>query len=61
MKTILDGKPEWKRALRKHVWEDNIKMGLEGVDWINLAQDSDFTWTSVNTVIIFGFWHHGVR
>jgi hypothetical protein len=40
--------PEEKRSLRRPRcrWEDNIKMdlreiGLEGVDWIHLAQDRD--------------------
>jgi hypothetical protein len=42
--TILVGKPEGKRPLCR--WEDNIKMdlketGLEGVDWIHMAQDRD--------------------
>jgi hypothetical protein len=43
---ILVGKPEWNRPLGRprHRWEDNIKVGLreiglEGVDWIYLAQD----------------------
>jgi hypothetical protein len=42
---ILVGKDEGKRPLGRHRrgWEDNIKMdfreiGLEGVDWIDLAQ-----------------------
>jgi len=42
--SILIGKPEGKRPLRKHrsTWEDNIKIDLreirwEGVDWIHLA------------------------
>jgi hypothetical protein len=40
------GKPEGKRSLRRHrrKWEDNIKMdlketGIEGANWIRLAQD----------------------
>jgi hypothetical protein len=44
----LFGKPEGKKPLgrSRHKWEDNIKMDLweirlEGVDWINLAQDRD--------------------
>jgi hypothetical protein len=46
--TILVGKPEGKKTLRrsKRNWEDNIKtdlteIRLEGVDWIHLAQDRD--------------------
>jgi hypothetical protein len=46
--TVLVGKPEGTRALWKprRRWEDNIKMDLQevgcrGLDWIELAQDSD--------------------
>ena len=42
------GKNEIKRKLVRHsrIWMDNIKMGhrekeSEGMDWIELAQDSD--------------------
>ena len=45
---VLVGKPEGKRPLGRHRsrWEDNIKMDLqkvggEGMDWIELAQDRD--------------------
>jgi hypothetical protein len=45
---VLAGKPEGKRPVStyRHRWEDNIKMdireiGLESVDWINLAQDRE--------------------
>jgi hypothetical protein len=45
---ILVGKPEGKRPLGRQIrrWEDNIKMdlreiGLDGMDWINLARDRD--------------------
>jgi len=46
---VLVGRgPEVKRPLGRprHRWEDNIKMDLQGVgcggmDWIELAQDSD--------------------
>jgi hypothetical protein len=41
-------KPEGKRPLGRprRRWEDNIKMdlqevGFEGIDWIELAQDTD--------------------
>jgi hypothetical protein len=50
---VLVGKPEGKRALGRPRcrWEDGIKMdlretGLEGVDWIRLAQDRD-RWRAV--------------
>jgi hypothetical protein len=37
-------------------WEDNIKMdfqevGCEGMDWMNLAQDGDSCWASVNSLM----------
>jgi hypothetical protein len=42
----LVGEPEGKRPLGRprHRWEENIKrdhreIGLEGVDWIHLAQE----------------------
>jgi len=45
---ILVGKHEEKRQLGRprRRWEDNIKMDLqevrcEGVDWIDVAQDTD--------------------
>jgi len=45
---ILVEKHEGKRFLgrRRHRWEHNIKMDLQGVgvwnmDWINLAKDAD--------------------
>jgi hypothetical protein len=44
----LVGKPEGKRSLGRprRSWEDGIRInlgeiGLEGVDWIRLAQDRD--------------------
>jgi hypothetical protein len=43
---VLVGRPEGKRPLgrSRHRWEDNIKldlrkMGIDGVNWIQLAQD----------------------
>ena len=41
-------------ARRRHGWEDNIKLsltevGLEGVEWIDLAQDRD-KWRAVMNV-----------
>ena len=52
------GKTEGKRPLGKprRTWEDNIKMdlqeiGLGGIDWIDLAHDSDRWRAVVNAVI----------
>jgi hypothetical protein len=54
---ILMGKPEGKRSLGRPRcrWVDNIKMdlreiGLDGVDWIDMAQDRDQWMALVNTV-----------
>jgi hypothetical protein len=56
--TILVRKPEGKRPLGRprRRWVDNIKMalreiGLDGVDWIKLAQDRDQWRALVNTVM----------
>ena len=40
---ILTGKPAGKRPLGRprHRWEDNIRMDLEEIDWVDSAQDSD--------------------
>jgi hypothetical protein len=55
---ILVGKPEGKRRLRRprRRWVDSIKMdlveiGWDGMDWIDLAQDSDQWRALVNTVM----------
>jgi len=55
---VLVGKPEGKkqRARLKHRWEDNIKMDLQGLgcggmDWIDLAQDSESWQALVNEVM----------
>jgi hypothetical protein len=55
---ILVGNPEVKRPLGRdrRRWEDNIKMdlleiGLEGVDWMHLAQDRDRWRAFVNMVV----------
>jgi hypothetical protein len=55
---VLVGKPEGKRPLGRprHRWEDNIKMGLremgiDGVNWIWLAQDRVQWWAFANTVM----------
>jgi hypothetical protein len=40
---VLVGKPEKKKPLGKprHRWEENIKMDVREMDWINLDQDRD--------------------
>ena len=55
---VLVGKPEGKRPLRRprRRWEDNIKMNLKevgcgGIDWIELAQNTDLWWQLVNAVM----------
>jgi len=55
---LLVGQPEGKRQLRipRHTWEDNIKMDLQGVgyvdvDWIGLTQDKDRWRALVNAVM----------
>jgi hypothetical protein len=54
----LVGKPEGKRPLgrARRRWVDNIKMdlrgiGLDGTDWIDLAQDRDQWRALVKTVM----------
>jgi hypothetical protein len=55
---VLVGRPESKKPLGRprRRWEDNIKMylgeiGIDGVNWIRLAQDRVRWWAFVNTVI----------
>jgi hypothetical protein len=55
---ILVGKPEGKRPLGKarRRWVDSGKMdlkriGWDGMDWLDLAQDKDQWRTVVNTVM----------
>jgi hypothetical protein len=55
---ILVGRPEVKRPLGrpKRRWEDNIKMdlretGIDGANWIQLAQDRVQWRACVNTVM----------
>ena len=55
---ILVGKHEGKIPLGRHrrKWEDSIKMdvqevGFGGMDWIELAQDTDRWWALVNAVM----------
>jgi hypothetical protein len=55
---VLVGRPEGKRPLGRprRRWEDNIKMdlgeiGIDGANWIRLAQDRVQWWAFVNTVM----------
>jgi hypothetical protein len=55
---VLIGRPEVKRLLGRprHRWEDNIKLdlreiGINGVNWIQLAQDRVHWQAFVNTVM----------
>jgi hypothetical protein len=55
---VLVGRPEGKRPLRRPRcrWEDNIKMdlrevGINGANWIHLAQDRVQWWACVNIVL----------
>jgi hypothetical protein len=55
---VLVGRPEGKRPLARprHRWEDNIKMGLrkigiDGANWIQLAQHRVQWRACVNTVM----------
>jgi hypothetical protein len=58
---ILVGRPEGRRLLwtARRRWEDNIKMDLHGVgwgmDWIELAQNTDRWRALVKAVITSGF------
>jgi hypothetical protein len=55
---VLVGRPEGKRTLgrSRRRWEDNIKMdlreiGIDGANWIQLAQDRVQWRACVNTVM----------
>jgi hypothetical protein len=55
---ILVGKPEGRRPLGRprRSWVDNIKMDLretewDGMNWIDLSQDTDQWWALVNAVM----------
>jgi hypothetical protein len=59
---VLVGKPEGKRPLRRpsRRWEDNIKLdlreiGIDGANWIRLAQDRVQWRAFVNTVMNLRF------
>jgi hypothetical protein len=58
---VLVGRPEGKRPLGRprRRWEDNIKMdlreiGIDGANWIRLAQDRVRWRNFVNTVMNLG-------
>jgi hypothetical protein len=55
---VLVGRPEGERPLvrPRHRWENNIKVdlretGIDGTNWIQLAQDRVQWWAFVNTVM----------
>jgi hypothetical protein len=55
---VVVGKLEEKKPLviARRRWEDNIKMDLQevgwgGMDWIDLAQNTDRWWALVNAVM----------
>jgi hypothetical protein len=55
---VFVGRPKGKRPLGRprRRWEDNIKMdvgeiGIDGANWIWLAQDRVQLWSFVNTVM----------
>jgi hypothetical protein len=57
----LVGKPERKRSLGRprHRWQDDIRIDLQevgcgGMDWIELAQDTDRWRAVVNVVMNLG-------
>ena len=56
--TVLVGKPKGRRPLRRPMprWEDNIQMNLQevgwgGMDWIDMAQDTNRRRVLVNDVM----------
>jgi hypothetical protein len=55
---VLAGRPKGKRPLGRprHTWLDNIKMdlrevGIDGTNWIQLAEDRVSWWAFVSTVM----------
>jgi hypothetical protein len=65
---VLVGRPKGKRPLRRprRRWEDNIKMdfretGIDGANWVRLAQDRVQCRAFVNMVMNFWFpWKGGI-
>jgi hypothetical protein len=49
----LVGKPEGKRPLGgpRHSWENNIKMDLREIGWIDLAQNKN-QWQAVANIMV---------
>ena len=57
---VLVGRNETKRSLGRssRIWEYNIKIRLHqvgwiGVDWFDMAEDSDSWWSVVNAAMNF--------
>jgi hypothetical protein len=57
---VFIGRPEFKRLVGRprRIWEDNIKMdlreiGIDGANWIQIAQDRIQWRAFVNTVMNF--------
>jgi hypothetical protein len=55
---VLVGRPEGKRPLgrSRHRWDDNIKLdlreiGIDGTNWIWLAEDRVHLWAFMNTIM----------
>jgi transposase len=51
---VLVGRPEGKRPLGRPRcrWEDNIReIGIDGANWIQLAQDRVQWWACVNMIM----------
>jgi hypothetical protein len=58
---VLVGRPKGKRPLGRPKWEDSIKMHLQdvgsgkgGIEWTDLAQDSDRWQTLTNQEMNLG-------
>ena len=50
---VLVGRREGRKRLGRpwHRWEDSIKMDLQGVDWIDLAEERDRWWALLNAAM----------
>ena len=56
---ILTGKPTVKRPLGRPIWEENIRMDLEGIgidagNWVNSAHDRDYWRALVDAALYLG-------